>query len=123
MSSFSEAMLLFALTATPSFPTTSTLHTCPSCGAEFASRNQLYSHLRLVEACGAASGLDLESKRPSKLRKSLLLVGYHSATGGRAASSLLQEHIESCEGAPVHAMTRASDWHYRRSPLLERWRR
>ena len=96
----------------------SSAHPCPQCGKAHASRNQLYAHLRASYAtCGKASGLDLATRAPVRLRKSVLSFGY-GPCGGGAAAELIRAELEALEGVPVHAMTRASDWRYRRSPLL-----
>ena len=96
----------------------STAHACPQCGKAHASRNQLYAHLRANYAtCGKASGLDLATRAPVRLRKHVLSFGY-GPCGGGAAAELIRAELEALEGVPVHAMTRASDWRYRRSPLL-----
>jgi len=96
----------------------SSAHACPQCGKAHASRNQLYAHLRANYAtCGKASGLDLATRAPVRLRKHVLSFGY-GPCGGSAAAELIRAELEALEGVPVHAMTRASDWRYRRSPLL-----
>ena len=96
----------------------SSAHACPQCGKAHASRNQLYAHLRANYAtCGKASGLDLATRAPVRLRKHVLSFGY-GPCGGGAAAELIRAELEALEGVPVHAMTRASDWRYRRSPLL-----
>ena len=96
----------------------SSAHACPQCGKAHSSRNQLYAHLRANYAtCGKASGLDLATRAPVRLRKHVLSFGY-GACGGSAAAELIRAELEALEGVPVHAMTRASDWRYRRSPLL-----
>ena len=96
----------------------SSAHACPQCGKAHASRNQLYAHLRANYAtCGKASGLDLATRAPVRLRKHVLSFGY-GACGGNAAAEVIRAELEALEGVPVHAMTRASDWRYRRSPLL-----
>ena len=96
----------------------STAHACPQCGKAHTSRNQLYAHLRANYAtCGKASGLDLATRAPVRLRKHVLSFGY-GPCGGSAAAELIRAELEALEGVPVHAMTRASDWRYRRSPLL-----
>ena len=57
-------------------------HACPQCGQPHPSRNQLYAHLRANRAtCGDASGLELASGAPVRLRKHVLSVGY-GACGG-----------------------------------------
>ena len=57
-------------------------HACPQCGQPHPSRNQLYAHLRANRAtCGEASGLELASGAPVRLRKHVLSVGY-GACGG-----------------------------------------
>lgn len=94
------------------------VHACPCCGQPHPSRNKLYAHLRDSTRCGDASGLDLAAGRPVKLRKHLLSVGYGATCGGEAAASLLRDRLEAVEGVPLQAMTRASDWRFRRSPLL-----
>ena len=43
---------------------------------------------------------------------------YSLCTGGGAAATLIREELEALDGVPLHAMTRASDWRFRRSPLL-----
>lgn len=96
----------------------SSAHACPQCGKAHASRNKLYAHLRANYAtCGKASGLDLATGAPVRLRKHVLSFGY-GPCGGSAAAELIRAELEALEGVPVHAMTRASDWRYRRSPLL-----
>ena len=103
--------LLDSETATPA-------HACPQCGQPHLSRNKLYAHLRAnSKTCGDASGFDLAAGAPVRLHKHALSVGYGSC-GGAAAAALIREHLEAIDGIPLHAMTRASDWRFRRSPLL-----
>ena len=113
-----RARLLDSATASQDSTNAAPVHTCPQCGQPHASRNQLYAHLRANYAtCGEASGLDLATGAPVRLRKHVLSVGY-GACGGAAAAALIRQELAALEGVPLHAMTRASDWRFRRSPLL-----
>eukprot|EP00964_Phaeocystis_antarctica_P081704 scaffold51134_cov72-Phaeocystis_antarctica.AAC.2 len=77
------------------------LHACPQCGQPHPSRNQLYAHLRANRAtCGEASGLELASGAPVRLRKHVLSVGY-GACGGGAAATLIREELEAIDGVPL----------------------
>ena len=68
------------------------LHACPQCGQPHPSRNQLYAHLRANRAtCGDASGLELASGAPVRLRKHVLCVGYGACGGGAAATLIRKE--------------------------------
>lgn len=82
----------------------------------------MYAHLRTTASCNKkamADGIDLESGRPQRTQKTILLVGY-GRSGGERAADIIHAALDQLDGpvAKGSKMTRAMDWDYRASPLL-----